>query len=56
VAAKKEEWMRRASFQQVALDPNLRDAALKILASPVATESNKRIARLALRVTSIQVN
>lgn len=48
--------MRRAPYQQLALDPKLRDAALRILASPLATENNKRIARIALRVTSIQVN
>lgn len=48
--------MDRAKLRQLLFDPAFRDAALKILANPVATETNRRMARLALRMTSIQVN
>jgi hypothetical protein len=43
-------------LRQLLLDPQLREAALSILASPNATDCNKRAARLALKLTKFQVN
>lgn len=48
--------MPELKLQRLLIDPRFRDAALKILASPEVTESNKRMARLALRLTRFQVN
>lgn len=48
--------MRSAHLRQLLADAQLREAALKILSSPKATEHNKRMAQIALKLTSFQVN